>query len=85
MILKTFRFDNATTNARRVLVLRQAQGEDEFDDGSVEILILSLSKDEDSPTTVAGQHTPVFPTGQPWHEAGDDGIQALKRSKARAG
>jgi hypothetical protein len=30
-----------------VLVLRQAQDEDEFDGGSVEIFILSLSKDED--------------------------------------
>jgi hypothetical protein len=29
-----------------VLVLRQAQDEDDFDGGSVEILILSLSKDE---------------------------------------
>jgi hypothetical protein len=30
-----------------VLVLRQAQDEDDFNGGSVEILILSLSKDED--------------------------------------
>ena len=29
-----------------VLVLRQAQDEDEFNDGSLETLILSLSKDE---------------------------------------
>jgi hypothetical protein len=35
--------------AGRVLVLRQAQDEDEFDGGSGEILILSLSKDEDFP------------------------------------
>jgi hypothetical protein len=42
-------FDDAAANARCVLVLRQAQDEDEFDDRSGEILILSLSKDEDFP------------------------------------
>jgi hypothetical protein len=34
-----------TANARRVLVLRQAQDEGEFDRRSVEIFILSLSKE----------------------------------------
>jgi hypothetical protein len=54
---------NDAANAKRVLVLRQAQDEDEFDGGSVEILILSLSKDEDFSRRRGSQHTQGFPTG----------------------
>jgi hypothetical protein len=43
MILKSFMFfDHAAARPKRVLVLRQAQDEDEFDDRSVKILILGL-------------------------------------------
>jgi hypothetical protein len=45
--MKSFGFRDEAANVRRVLVLRQAQDEDEFDGRSVEILILSLSKKED--------------------------------------
>jgi hypothetical protein len=55
-------FDDRTANARRVLVLRQAQDEDEFEGGSVEILILSLSKDEDFLTAVGSQRTLSLPS-----------------------
>jgi hypothetical protein len=45
----------AAASAVRVLVLRQAQDEDEFAGGSVEILILTLSKDEDF-SAIVGQY-----------------------------
>jgi hypothetical protein len=44
-----------------VLVLRQAQDEDEFRGRSVEILILSLSKDEDFFPPPSGQTSSSLP------------------------